>query len=195
MKSYWKRVLQLIGAKVGCWITGMWKRFFSHDCKWEAFKEKSRYTTDSRIIKKASPRYSKLDVIVSTFQSKNLHLSSGVTFRLIPLWERQTTSLLKCSCRRGTTNCATGGLWVWSCMRCSSVSMTHTEGTNIGRFEDLHLHKYNFYGRLCKLIAYNVIIKHLLSMAKMQYMELCEQDFLNLQKVLEPEQELFVEKK
>lgn len=32
-------------------------------------------------------------------------------------------------------------------------------------------------------------------MAKMQYMELCEQDFLNLQKVLEPEQGLFVEEK
>lgn len=69
----------------------------------------------------------------------------------------------------------------------------------IGKHDTHRGHQYRTIRRIAftqiQLIAYNVIIKHLLSMAKMQYMELCEQDFLNLQKVLEPEQGLFVEKK
>ncbi len=48
-------------------------------------------------------------------------LSFCATLRLILLWERQTTSPLKSSCRRDTTSCVTGGLWASSCMKCSSV--------------------------------------------------------------------------
>lgn len=57
------------------------------------------------------------------FISRAVTFQLFVTFRPIPPWEHQITSLLKSSCRRDTTSCVTGGLWVSSCMKCSSVSM------------------------------------------------------------------------
>lgn len=38
--------------------------------------------------------------------------------RHIPQSGHRITSLPKYSCRPATTNCVTGGLWVWLCMRC-----------------------------------------------------------------------------